>query len=60
MSWKRRIAESSIFFDLMRENAFSVEVDEVDASVYVFSLKTGTTNAGLELDFLSAQERKSC
>ena len=39
MSWKRRIAESSIFFDLMKENSFLIEVDEVDASVYLFTLK---------------------
>lgn len=39
MSWKRRIAESSQFMDLMRGEGFSIERDTADACIYTFRLE---------------------
>ena len=36
MSWKRRIADSATFYQLMREADFSVEVSAEDPCIFIF------------------------
>ena len=49
MSWKRRIADSAAFYQLMRDADFSIEVCNEDASLFIFR-KNSTMESFQQVD----------